>query len=87
VRIRIVKRTVGILDGQSIKAFVPGDIFDVEEHSALQFVEMGGAIDAPITPRFPPESAGDTHSINGGVHIIRRERRKKERRSVRKKPK
>jgi hypothetical protein len=36
VRIRIVKRMAGILDGQSLNAFVRDDIYGVEEHFALQ---------------------------------------------------
>ena len=71
MRIRIVKRPAGILDGQSLNAFVAGDIYAVNEHFALQLTVMGGAIEVPITPLFAPGTAGDTHCINGGVHIVR----------------
>jgi hypothetical protein len=84
--IRIVKRMAGILDGHSLSAFVPGDTYDLDDHFALQLIDLGGAIDVPISPLFPADTADDMHLIDGGVRITRRARQEKKRRT-RKTPK
>ena len=82
MRIRLVKRMTSILDGQSLSAFVPALIYELDAHLALQLVGLGGAAeDFTTTPAVPLASADDTSAIHGGVHLVRRERRKKERKA------
>jgi hypothetical protein len=80
VRIRVLRPTAGILDGQSLSAFLPGVVYDVEAHLALQLITMGTAIEeASKVPAVGVDAfdiADAPPAIDGGVHVITRERRK-----------
>jgi hypothetical protein len=83
VRIRIVKAMSGILDGHSLSALIPGTVYEIDEHLAIQLIALYGAVeDASDTPAVPldvPDTAFELPGVTGGVHILQHERRKKPR--------
>ena len=82
MRIRIVKPMTGILDGQSLSVFIPGTIYEIDEHLGIQLIALNGGVeDGSKTPAVDLQSdtSRELPVIEGGVHIITRERRKKPR--------
>lgn len=80
MRIRIIKPVAGILDGQSLSAFVPGLVYDVDAHLGIQLIALGGATEevskAPTIGGDASDIADEPPAMSGGVHVITRERRK-----------
>jgi hypothetical protein len=70
----------GILDGQSLSAFVTGLVYDVDAHLGIQLIALGGAIEEVSKAPTMGEDASDTVDerpvMSGGVHVITRERRR-----------
>lgn len=67
----------GILDGQSLSAFVPGFIYNIDTHLAVQLIALGGATeDFTTTLPVPLDTAHEMNVIEGGVRIIRARQKK-----------
>ena len=82
MRIRIVKPMAGILDGQSLSVFIPGTIYEIDEHLGIQLIALNGAVEdgskAPAVD-LQTDTSRELPVIEGGVHILTRERRRKPR--------
>jgi hypothetical protein len=70
----------GVLDGHSLSGLIPGTVYEMDEHLAIQLIALYGAVedesDTPAVPLDMPDPAVDLPEIGGGVHILHRERRK-----------
>ena len=75
-------RATGILDGQGLSVFIPGTVYEIDEHLGIQLIALYGAVeDKSETPAvdLPSDTSRELPVIEGGVHIITRERRTKPR--------
>ena len=71
----------GVLDGHSLSGLIPGTVYEIDEHLAIQLIALYGAVedksDTPAVPLDAPDPAADLPEIGrGGIHILHRERRK-----------
>ena len=77
----------GILHGQSLSVFMPGTVYEIDEHLGVQLIALSGGVEDESTTRavhLSTQFADELPGIDGGVRILRRERRKTKRRPARK---
>jgi hypothetical protein len=69
LRVRILKALTGIIEGQPLSQFLPGFIYDVDDHVGGQLIVLNAAIEVRATDPAVSDDI-DMSRLTGGVHVI-----------------
>jgi hypothetical protein len=97
MRVRIIKTTLGVVDGVSLRSFVAGCVYDITPSVARYLVTNGFAEDVPQSdgdhevPQDTPYAVeqmtkGVTVVPPGEIHLLEKRRRRRDRRKTRRLP-